>query len=197
MRQLMPSMLSELGLPVPPENRPGRVLSAYNAFVRENLKTFKNQSDPTGTEGQAGLAKAFKACGEAWRELPASEKQKYLEPASKLREEAREAYHAYLSQLTRKDFKRINEALPASARLVRPRGSSRPDGVRKPAGAFTLFCKDHTVKSGGPNMSQQTSELSVKWRAMGDEEKEVSEDAWRPPLSLSRFVVLIASLSLT
>jgi hypothetical protein len=44
-----------------------------------------------------------------------------------------------------------------------------------------LFCKDHTVKSGGPNMSQQTSELSVKWRAMSDEEKEVSKNIWRPP----------------
>lgn len=185
------------GLPIPPQNRPKHILSAWNAFVKDNLPTFKNQIDPAGTEGRAGMAKALKACSGAWKDLPASEEQKYLDDASKRLQESKVAYDAYLSQITPRDFKRLNEILPVSSRLIRPRGSSRLDVVRRPASAFSLFFKDHMVRPGGPNMAQQTSELAVKWRAMSADEKEVSDILGLSLPFLSRFMVLINLHSLT
>jgi hypothetical protein len=163
-------------------------MTAYSAFVKDHWQANKDKHDVSD-----GISAIASICSEAWRELPAAEKKKYVDTATKLQEEAKKTYVAFYSQLKRGEFAKLNEALPPSSRLVRPRGLT-PAEDRRPGGPYLVFCKEN-FKSDGLPMTHQASELGARWKKMTAEEKAVSEG---PCWSWARIVVmLIGLLSLT
>ncbi|KAL6071040.1 FACT complex subunit SSRP1 [Balamuthia mandrillaris] len=152
------------------EQKPKRALTAYLLFSQEKRDSIK-VANPSAPFGEIG-----KLLGQAWKDLPDSEKQKYNEKAA----QGKIKYQKDMAKYKEEHPESSDEDRRPRKKQKKKKKKKDPNAPKKPLSAFFLFSKAvrPTIKTNNPEASfgQIGKLIGEEWAKKTPEEKKKYED---------------------
>ncbi|XP_010578303.1 PREDICTED: transcription factor A, mitochondrial [Haliaeetus leucocephalus] len=149
---------------------PKRPLTAYFRFMKENHSAFR-QKNPEVTNMEL-----IKKIAEAWKELPASQKQVYEESRKADWQRYKEQLAAYKAQLTPVQAAALKEEKRkqlAKRRLFRAKRELTMLGKpKRPRSGFNIFVSENFQESEGISPMAKLKQLFDAWRKLSSSQKQ-------------------------
>ncbi|NXS55193.1 TFAM factor, partial [Brachypteracias leptosomus] len=150
--------------------RPKRPLTAYFRFLKENHSAFR-QKNP-----EMNSVALVKKLADAWKELPASQKQAYEEARKTDWERYKEQLAAYKAQLTPAQAAALKEERKkrlAKRRSFRAKRELTVLGKpKRPRSGFNIFVSEHFQESEGISPVGKLKQLFDAWRKLSSSQKQ-------------------------
>ncbi|NXD78355.1 TFAM factor, partial [Halcyon senegalensis] len=152
------------------DERPKRPLSAYFRFVKENHSAFK-QKNP-----EVKSMDLVKKIADAWKQLPASQKQVYEEARKTDWQRYKEQLAAYKAQLTPAQAAALKEERRrrlAKRRSFRVKRELTVLGKpKRPRSGFNIFVSENFQESEGISPVAKMKHLLHAWQKMSSSQKQ-------------------------
>ncbi|NWW95986.1 TFAM factor, partial [Rhynochetos jubatus] len=150
--------------------RPKRPLTSYFRFLKENRAAFR-QRNPEMTNMEL-----VKTIADAWKELPASQKQAYEEARRtdwELYEKQLAAYKAQLSPGQAAALKEERSKVLAKRRSFKAKRELTVLGKpKRPRSSFNIFVSENFQESEGVSPAAKLKQLLDVWRNMSSSQKQ-------------------------
>lgn len=165
----------------PPPKAPA---TSYALFVKDQYAARKQ--DYLGSNGKVDFTAATNAISSDWANLSSTEKEKFSTQAKELKKAYDAEYKSWYDSLDKDTLKAIQVETgkkvspPGGKRGKRAEEDARPGNPGRPLTAFFEFL--NTVKEGeGKDLGvvERAKLAGEKWKAMAEQEKEVSAGFWR------------------
>ncbi|NXS72681.1 TFAM factor, partial [Pandion haliaetus] len=152
------------------DERPKRPMAAYFRFVKENHSAFR-QKNP-----EASNIELVKKIADAWKELPASQKQVYEEARKTDWQRYKEQLAAYKAQLTPAQAAALREEKRkrlAKRRSFRAKRELTVLGKpKRPRNGFNIFVSENYEESEGISPAAKLKQLFDAWRKLSSSQKQ-------------------------